>query len=98
MIYKACPRCLGDLFGEDDAGYPEAVCLQCGFRTALARPVRLQPPVAIAAVLPPAGGDHSLVVRPRLPRATSGSAAGSRDYQPDISRRPSRQGSHTLTG
>ena len=38
MIYKACPHCLGDLFSEDDAGYPEVVCLQCGYRAALAQP------------------------------------------------------------
>ena len=52
MIYKACPRCLGDLFGEDDAGYPEAVCLQCGFRAALSRRQAAIPAPAPAA-LPP---------------------------------------------
>lgn len=99
MIYKACPRCLGDLFGEDDAGYPEAVCLQCGFRAALSRPNRLLAPVAIAAVLQPAGGDQSLVRRPRLPLAASASPAdGSRDYQEDLSSSPLSRGSRALTG
>jgi len=99
MIYKACPRCLGDLFSEDDAGYPEVVCLQCGFRAALAQRNRLQPPVAIAAVLQSAGGDQSFTRRAGLPLSASASpTAGSQDYQADVSRRPARRGSHALTG
>ncbi len=98
MIYKACPRCLGDLFREDDAGYPEVVCLQCGFRSALAPRHRVQAPIAIAAVLQSAGGDQSFARRRRLPLAASASpAAGSQDYQTDVSRQPARRGSHALT-
>jgi hypothetical protein len=97
MIYKACPRCLGDLFQEDDAGYPEVVCLQCGFRTAPARRNHWEPPVANESVLQSTGGDQSFGRRPGLPRATPGSVAGSRDYPADLSQRPTRRGS-TLTG
>jgi hypothetical protein len=64
----------------------------------LGRRNRLPPPVAIEAVLQSVGGDQSFVPRPGLPRATSGSAAGSRDRQADLSRRPTRRGSQALTG
>ena len=53
MIYKACPRCLGDLFSEDDAGYPEAVCLQCGYRSPLARPGSFPAALLTPAESPP---------------------------------------------
>lgn len=33
MLFKACPKCRGDLAGERDVstGRPELVCLQCGY-------------------------------------------------------------------
>lgn len=30
--FKACPRCRGDLFIEEDADSRDVVCLQCGYR------------------------------------------------------------------
>jgi len=36
MVFKACPRCNGDLYIEDDVGSRELVCLQCGSRQAYA--------------------------------------------------------------
>jgi DNA-directed RNA polymerase subunit RPC12/RpoP len=32
MQFKACSRCQGDLYREEDLGTTELVCLQCGFR------------------------------------------------------------------
>jgi hypothetical protein len=34
MLYKACPKCRGDLQFEPDlaGGPPDVVCLQCGYR------------------------------------------------------------------
>jgi DNA-directed RNA polymerase subunit RPC12/RpoP len=32
MMFKACARCRGDLYREEDLGQAELVCLQCGFR------------------------------------------------------------------
>jgi hypothetical protein len=32
MVFKACVRCRGDLYREDDLGHVELVCLQCGCR------------------------------------------------------------------
>jgi hypothetical protein len=32
MVFKACARCRGDLYREEDLGQAELVCLQCGFR------------------------------------------------------------------
>ena len=32
MMFKACARCRGDLYREDDLGHVELVCLQCGCR------------------------------------------------------------------
>ena len=33
MLFKACPRCHGDMLREDLPGEIEFVCLQCGHRT-----------------------------------------------------------------
>ena len=32
MLFKACTRCRGDLYREEDISMTELVCLQCGFR------------------------------------------------------------------
>ena len=32
MMFKACTRCRGDLYREEDLGHAELVCLPCGFR------------------------------------------------------------------
>jgi hypothetical protein len=32
MEFKACTRCQGDLYREEDIGQTDLVCLQCGFR------------------------------------------------------------------
>ena len=32
MQYKGCLRCHGDVYLEDDLGYQDLVCLQCGSR------------------------------------------------------------------
>jgi len=32
MLFKACTRCRGDLYREEDMGHTDLVCLQCGFR------------------------------------------------------------------
>ncbi len=34
MVYKACERCSGDLFLEEEGRFRDLVCLQCGFRPA----------------------------------------------------------------
>jgi len=46
MIFKACVRCRGDLYREDDLGYVELVCLQCGFRSP-AEPVSMLSRLAV---------------------------------------------------
>lgn len=35
MQYKGCARCTGDLYIEDDLGFTDLVCLQCGYRASL---------------------------------------------------------------
>jgi DNA-directed RNA polymerase subunit RPC12/RpoP len=35
MEFKGCARCQGDLYREEDVGYTDLVCLQCGFRLAI---------------------------------------------------------------
>ena len=35
MIFKACVRCGGDMYYEDDIDHLDLVCLQCGFRRPL---------------------------------------------------------------
>lgn len=32
MVFKGCTRCGGDLYIEDDMGFRDLVCLQCGCR------------------------------------------------------------------
>jgi len=32
MMFKACARCRGDLYREEDLGQSDLVCLQCGYR------------------------------------------------------------------
>jgi len=34
MVFKGCTRCRGDLYVEDDVGFRDLVCLQCGARRA----------------------------------------------------------------
>jgi DNA-directed RNA polymerase subunit RPC12/RpoP len=36
MMFKACTRCRGDLYREEDLRHAELVCLQCGFRLPVA--------------------------------------------------------------
>jgi len=36
MMFKACKRCRGDLYREEDLGQAELVCLQCGCRLPVA--------------------------------------------------------------
>lgn len=38
MRFKACGRCNGDIYIEDDLGSRDLVCLQCGSRRAIDRP------------------------------------------------------------
>jgi len=46
-LYKACPRCCGDIYiGQDEEGLA-AHCLQCGFERSL-------PPLRVATPLSPA--------------------------------------------
>jgi|FLYL01.1.fsa_nt_gi DNA-directed RNA polymerase subunit RPC12/RpoP len=35
MLFKACVRCSGDLFIEDDGSDKDLICLQCGYRRTL---------------------------------------------------------------
>ena len=35
MVFKACVRCGGDMYDEDDIDHFDLVCLQCGFRRTL---------------------------------------------------------------
>jgi hypothetical protein len=35
ILFRACPRCGGDLLEENELGGEELVCIQCAFRTAL---------------------------------------------------------------
>jgi DNA-directed RNA polymerase subunit RPC12/RpoP len=39
MMFKACARCRGDLYREENLGQADLVCLQCGYRVSLA-PIR----------------------------------------------------------
>ena len=32
MVFRACNRCVGDMYVEDDLGGTDLVCLQCGNR------------------------------------------------------------------
>ncbi|MCL5074540.1 MAG: hypothetical protein M1136_02660 [Chloroflexi bacterium] len=41
MWLKACPRCGGDLFVEDDVGESYIICLQCGYVLPQAQAERL---------------------------------------------------------
>ncbi len=58
MVFKACPRCRGDLFREEDIGQTDLVCLQCGFR----RPFELVPVMGR-----PTGGTRSASIRAQRP-------------------------------
>src|SRR5437870_5253804 len=49
MMFKACARCRGDLYCEEDLGQAELVCLQCGFRLHVA-PVAAGIGISLAAV------------------------------------------------
>ena len=45
MLAKSCPRCIGDMFREDNSEGQDWVCLQCGYRRdvgAKAGPINIQ--------------------------------------------------------
>jgi len=44
MVFKACVRCGGDMYDEDDIDHFDLVCLQCGFRRTLTLPAAAPPP------------------------------------------------------